>query len=85
MSFHIEVAGTPAAVIKHVQDHEGHGDTSQVDAAKAFIVGELEAWPYPGVHVSASGHHDTWTRNVTINLRPINIAAEPPEAEQSEG
>lgn len=77
MSFGISAAGKPTAVIKAVQASPGHGDPSQIEAVKAFIVGELESWPEgKAVIVEASGHHDAYSRNVTINLRPITLAEE---------
>lgn len=79
MSFSIQAAGRVADAIEQVKAATGYGDTSQFDAARAFILAELEAWPVAehaaaGVLVEGSGHHDaTTSRNVTITIRPLHL------------
>lgn len=79
MSFGIQAAGYVQDVIDKVKAIEGHGDTSQLEAAKSYIVSELEAWPTTdtaalGVMVKASGHHDaSYSRNVTLSIEPLYL------------
>lgn len=47
-------------------------DASQIDAVKAFVVGELAGWPDgKAASVEASGHADSYSRNVTLTLKAI--------------
>lgn len=78
MSFTIQAAGRIADVIEQVKLVEGYGDTSQMDAVRALILTELEAWPtndsaFKGVLVEASGHHDSSVRNLSITIRPLHL------------
>lgn len=80
MSFGISAAGYVQDVIDKVQSLEGSGDTSQLDAVKAYIVAELEAWPSRedgggalGVMVEASGHHDGYMRSVMLSIKPLYL------------
>ena len=80
MSLTIRAEGLVADVIAQVQAADGHGDTGQAEAVRAFILSELEAWPTGpgapnGVLVEASGHHDDHSRNVTIVIRPMRVGA----------
>ena len=80
MSLTIRAEGLVADVITEVQAADAHGDTGQAEAVRAFILGELEAWPTGpgapnGVLVEASGHHDDTSRNVTVVIRPVRIGA----------
>lgn len=76
MSWSIHVTGTRAGVKRKVQDATAYGDQSQLDAAKAFIITEIDALPEPitGVQVKASGHHDPTSRNLMIELQPVWLA-----------
>lgn len=80
MSFSFYKAGTPAQVRAELaaDDSFAYGDTSQLDAVKAFISAELAAWPEPGYYngvvVEASGHHDASSRNLSISMRPVKLA-----------
>lgn len=76
MSFSIQVAGRPADVVDHIRNHPGYGDPTQLEVVKAFLCAQVEAMPdtITGVYVSASGHHDDYTRQVNIELRPMTIA-----------
>lgn len=76
MSFHLHAAGYVPDTIEAVKAAAGHGDTSQMDAAKAYILSELEQWPTDekaprGVIVEASGHHDASTRSVSVKITPL--------------
>lgn len=79
MSFTIQAAGRIPDVIEQVRAHESYDiDTSQMEAVRALILAELEAWPQPGalrgVLVEASGHHDSTTsRSVNITIRPLHL------------
>jgi len=85
MSFSIQAAGRIADVIEQVKAHEFTGDSSQVDAVKALIVAELEAWApdsyWKGAIVEASGHHDGHVRNLTLSLRPLHLKEPKAEVE----
>ncbi|GAA1015917.1 hypothetical protein Aple_010860 [Acrocarpospora pleiomorpha] len=82
MSFGFAAAGTPAAVIKAVRAQPGSGDTSQLDAVKAFVVSELESWPEGmAVSVQASGHHGQYGRQVTLTIQVINLVTDDPDEE----
>lgn len=78
MSFSIIAAGKIPDAIEQVKTADGYGDTSQMDAVKALIIAELEAWPanagsLKGVIVEASGHHDaTTSRSLSITIRPFH-------------
>jgi hypothetical protein len=80
VSLTIRAEGLVADVIAEVQAADNHGDTGQAEAVRAFILGELGAWPTGpgapnGVLVEASGHHDDRSRNVTIMIRPVRVGA----------
>lgn len=80
MSLTIRAEGLVADVIAEVQAADAHGDTGQAEAVRAFILGELQAWPTGpgapnGVLVEASGHYDDTSRNVTVVIRPVRIGA----------
>ena len=85
MSFSIHAAGRIADVIEQVKAHEFVGDSSQADAVKALILGELEAWSpdsyWKGAVVEASGHHDGHVRNLTLSLRPLHLREPKADAE----
>ena len=78
MSFSFTVAGKIAdARAQLAAVSEQYGDPSQMEAAKAFALSELDAWPsgwFNGVLVEASGHHDTNGRNLSISIRPLHLA-----------
>ena len=84
MSFSITAVGTVeqvrAQLAKQHGDHTASytGDRSQYERAYAMITAELGDWPtsgHPsqtlGLHVTASGHHDQYTRSISIELRPV--------------
>jgi transketolase N-terminal domain/subunit len=80
MSYSLQAAGKIDDVIKQVKAHEFvGGDTSQAEAAKAFILAELEAWPAATEHrmrgaiVESSGHHDNYSRNISITIRALYL------------
>lgn len=79
MSFTIQAAGRIADVIEQVKLAENYGDSAQMEAARALILAELEAWPtsanaFKGVLVEANGHHDTTSvRNLAITIRPLHL------------
>lgn len=73
MSFSFGITGTKKGVLRELDKTEGYGDTSQLEAAKAFVKSEVEALPdgFKGlIAVSATGHHDSNSRNVTIKVEP---------------
>lgn len=73
MSFSFGITGTKKGVLRELDKTEGYGDTSQFEAAKAFVKSEVEALPddFTGlIAVSANGHHDNRSRNVTIKVEP---------------
>ena len=78
MSFSFTVAGKIAdARAQLAAVSEQYGDPSQMEAAKAFALSELDAWPsgwFNGVLIEASGHHDTNGRNLSISIRPLHLA-----------
>lgn len=85
MSFSIEAAGTVEQVEMQLATATIHGDTSQVDAVRAFIARELEQWPTVaptsshviGAYVRASGHHGDGARNVNLEMRPLYLLKTP--------
>ncbi len=82
MSFSFAITGTKKGVLSELDKTEGYGDTSQFDAAKALVKSEVEAFPddFKGlIAVSATGHHDTNSRNVSIKVEPnwTRIALDP--------
>lgn len=85
MSFSIHAAGRISDVVQQVKAHEFLGDSSQADAVKALILGELASWPpesyWKGVVVEASGHHDGHVRNMTLSIRPLNLKEPKPEGD----
>jgi len=91
MSWNITATGTKGAVRRKVADTTIHGDQAQGEAAKAFISQVLDQVPTNGVVVEASGHHDAYGANLTINVRSISLvldepneAAEPTTADEQE-
>jgi exoribonuclease R len=87
MSFAIHAAGRiPEAVAQIKAIKQVGTDTSQFDAVRDFVLAELEAWPTApnspkGVFVEASGHHDQFTRNLSISIRPLWIREPEPEGD----
>lgn len=84
MSFFIQAAGRIPDAIAQVQAVQYSGNTSQFEAARAYILAELEAWPTDehaakGVLVEASGHHDQHTRSITLNIRPLLLPKTAPD------
>lgn len=84
MSFSFAITGTKKGVLRELENVTGHGDTSQLDAAKAFVKSEVEALPDDYKHfieVGASGHHDATNRNVKIEIKPqyTKLALDEPE------
>lgn len=80
MSFTLRAEGLLADVVEEVESADNHGDTSQFEAVRAFVLAELEVWPTGpgapnGVLVEAAGHYDEASRNVTIVMRPVRIGA----------
>jgi hypothetical protein len=80
MSFTIRAEGLIADVVEQVTAADNHGDTSQFEAARSFVLGELEAWPTGpgapnGALVEMAGHYDDTSRNVTVVVRPVRIGA----------
>lgn len=75
MSWSIYVTGTKAGVKRKVEEATGYGDQSQLEAAKAFILAEIEALPEAvnGVSVKAGGHHDERSRNLNIDIQSVLI------------
>jgi hypothetical protein len=82
MSWGMNFIGTKQGVRKKVEEATGYGDQSQLEAAKAFIISEIDALPAAvnGVKVEASGHHDAHTtRNVSIKVDPVLLALDEEE------
>jgi hypothetical protein len=78
MSFSFAFTGAPSVLADKLDDEVAkamYGDTSQVEAVKAFIAGELAAMPetVTGVHVEANGHHDGYQRTVNIKIQPVRL------------
>ena len=83
MSFGITAVGTVEQVRAQLAKQNADmstvaGDRSQYERAYALITAELDDWPtssHPtqtlGLHVTASGHHSQWDRNISIELRPV--------------
>lgn len=77
MSFTIQAAGKVPDAIEQIKAVSYTGDTSQLDAVRALILAELEAWPtgenaMKGVFVEANGHHSSiGSRSLTISIRPL--------------
>ena len=87
MSFSFSITGTKKGVLRELENQQGYGDTSQFDAAKAFVKSEVEALPddFKGlIAVSASGHHDANSRNVKIEVVPNWTKLALDEAETSD-
>lgn len=78
MSWNITATGTKDAVRSHVADARIHDDQAQGEAAKAFIGQVLDQVPTNGVVVEASGHHDAYGANLTVNVRSITLVLDQP-------
>jgi hypothetical protein len=75
MSFNIgPFIGKRDAVIKAVNDYQGSGDSSQLEAARALILAELNHVPDSfSVIVQAWGHHDAQSghRNLVLTVNQV--------------
>lgn len=79
MSFGLFAAGDPAHAARQLQaqaeaaDTYAGGDTSQRDGALALVLAELAAMPPDrDVVVKASGHHDHYSRNLSITVESFH-------------
>ena len=77
MSFSLHAEGLVADVVEQVTAADSGGDP-QFEAARAFVLAELEAWPTTegapnGVLLDMAGHHEPTSRNVTIVMRPHRV------------
>ncbi|MGW5720791.1 hypothetical protein ACWEVP_31780 [Amycolatopsis sp. NPDC003865] len=73
MSFSMSASGPVHHVRQQLEAAEVHGDTSQADRARELIYAELDDFPERdglGVQVSAYGHHDGNSRNLSITIQP---------------
>ena len=83
MSWSISATGHKNAVARIVKEAKAYPDgspdsQSQIEAAKALILAEIEAIPDDrGVRVEASGHHDSNPnyphRNVKVKVELVNL------------
>ncbi|MFC8520824.1 hypothetical protein [Streptomyces sp. NPDC057257] len=85
MTYSIHAAGLVPDAIRQVQAAECQGDASQFEAVRDLVLAELEAWPSSehapkGVFVEASGHHDGYSRNISLTIRPLFIKTPPDTA-----
>lgn len=69
--------------IDHVKQQldaaEVHGDTSQADRARQLIHAELDDFPQRddlGATVTAYGHHDEHSRNLSITIQPTYLTVD---------
>ncbi|WP_060880152.1 hypothetical protein [Streptomyces scabiei] len=77
MSFSLHVEGLVADVVEELSAADTGGD-AQFEAARAFVLAELEAWPTEdgapnGALVDIAGHADPTSRNATIVIRPKRV------------
>ena len=79
MSFSFNASGTKPEVLRQLEEATASGDTSQFEAARAFVRSEIEASPDvqgQGYLVQAAGHHDANTRQITISITPTSVPAQ---------
>lgn len=84
MSFSIIAAGTADQVRAQVQAAHCAGDTAQFNRVRDLILSEVDDLDAstregytPGMYVTASGHHDTYSRNLNLTMVPVWIPIVP--------
>jgi len=83
MTFSLIAAGTKEQVRRQLQTQlvkhaEWNNDPKQPQAVIDLIEHHLDGSDYPGgVYVEASGHHDQYSGSLHVNIKPLNIPAEP--------
>lgn len=87
MSWGIYTIGTRKGVKRMVEKAQAYGtDQSQIELAKQLIFQEIDAYPesVQGLRIEASGHHDQYSRNLSIRIEAVQLAFDDEDPKPSE-